>query len=632
VQNGALGDLPTLVDKAGAALRESLGYVPVSAEDARRIDKALPPSTEVARRMGNALDALRRHDPARAKAELLQAIALSPGYAPAYSRLSEAWAMLGYDAKALAMAEQAAAHSENLPKPEQLRIERTVAQRKAEWTRVLEFDRQLVALDPADPNERLKLIDGLTRAGDFASAEAALADLRKLPGAADDPRIELTTAILAGKQSNIEAQVQHATRALDMARLRDAPALAADAKLELAWARYTQGRREDAQAVMREAVDDYVSVENPKGEADARQSLAVFLVELGRLPEAREEYQQALTIYQRTGDKGGLGTSYANQSRILWDAGDHDGALTAARNSLALQREMENTSGIAWALMALAVMQADDATSDAVLENMREAISQDDRAGDHLNHVFALHSYALQLSSRGELAEAKKACEQARAEAAQLHDPSTQAGTELDCGRIALDRGEVAAAVTALDQVRKLAEEIGDAGVWADAAVTLARIEIAREAWDKAAALLVDATERYRIREGVAGEGTAQALAALVYSAQGKSAERDQAAARARALRARITTRQNAFPIDVALAQLSNAGTHAQVSELLALAADAEGRQWLAQSLEAKYAAWQILDRNNDVAAPRLREQILLQAGEHGFGWLQARLQPASKP
>jgi tetratricopeptide (TPR) repeat protein len=306
--------------------------------------------------------------------------------------------------------------------------------------------------------------------------------------------------------------------------------------------------------------------------------------------------------------------------------------LTAARNSLALQREMENASGIAWALMALAVLQADDATSDAVLENMREAISQDDRSGDHLNHVFALHSYAFQLSSRGELAEAKKACDQALAEAAQLHDPSTQASTELDCGRIALDRGEVAAAVTALDHVRKLAEEIGDEGARADAGVTLARIEIAREAWDKAIGLLVDATEKYRTREGVTGESTAQALAALVYSAQGKSAERDQAAAHARALRARITTRQNAFAIDIALAQLSSADTHAKVSELLALAADAEGRQWLDQSLEAKYAAWQILERNHDASAPRLREQILTVADKHGFGWLQARLQPAAKP
>jgi hypothetical protein len=54
-------------------------------DDARRIDKALPPSTEVARRTGNAPDAMRRHDPARAKAELLQAIAPSPGYAGVFA-------------------------------------------------------------------------------------------------------------------------------------------------------------------------------------------------------------------------------------------------------------------------------------------------------------------------------------------------------------------------------------------------------------------------------------------------------------------------------------------------------------------------------------------------------------------
>jgi tetratricopeptide (TPR) repeat protein len=632
VQNGALGNLSELVDKAGASLRDSLGYAPVSADDARRIDKAQPPNIEVARRMGNALDALRRHDPARAKEEMLQAIALSPGYAQAYLRLSEAWAMLGYDAKALAAAEQAAAHSANLPRVEQLRIERTIAERKSDWTKVLALDRLLIALDPVNPLERLGIVRVLTENGKLADAELLLAEARKAPGAADDPRLELMMAYVEGRQSNVEAQVQHASRALDLARLHDAPALAAGAKQELAWARFAQGRREDAQTLIREAIVDYVGVDNPKGEADAHQSLAVFLVELGHLPEAREEYQKALTIYQRIGDRSGLAASYANQSRMLWDAGDHDGALTAARNSLALRRETENVPGVAWALMAVAVLQADEATSDAVLEDMREAISKDERAGERVHHVFALHSYAFQLSSRGELAEANKACEQALAEAVQLHDPSTQAGTELECGRIALDRGEVAAAVITLDHVRKLAEEIGDEGVWADAGVTLARIEIAREAWDKAIALLVDATEKYRTREDVAGEGTAQALAALVYSAQGKSAERDRAAARARELRVRITTRQNAFPIDVALAQLSGTDAQAAVSALLALASDAERRLWLAQSLEARYAAWQILDRNHDAAALRLREQILSAADKHGFGWLQARLQPPAKP
>jgi hypothetical protein len=318
---------------------------------------------------------------------------------------------------------------------------------------------------------------------------------------------------------------------------------------------------------------------------------------------------------------------------MLWDEGDRDGALTAARNSLALRRETENTSGIAWALMALAILQADDATSDAVLQSMREAISQDERAGERVHHVFALRSYAFQLRSRGEIAEAKKICNQALAETAQLHDPSTQASTDLECGRILFDSGDEGNATAAFNRVRKLAGEIGDAAGWADAGVALARIEIAREQWDKATPLLADAASKFHTREDVTGEGIAEALAAVAYAAQGKSEERDRAIARARELRARITTRQNAFPIDISLTQVAGTDAHAaeSVSALLALAADAERRQWLAQSLEAKFAAWQILDRDHDVTAPRLRDQILSAAREHGFGRLQSHLQPAAK-
>ena len=49
----------------------------------------------------SALDALNKERPARASDELLEAVALAPGYAPANVYLAQAWKNLGYDAKAL---------------------------------------------------------------------------------------------------------------------------------------------------------------------------------------------------------------------------------------------------------------------------------------------------------------------------------------------------------------------------------------------------------------------------------------------------------------------------------------------------------------------------------------------------
>ena len=122
-QTGALPDLTALVEQAGASLREKSGFAPARLSPEHSTDKAQPPNADVARYMGAALDALRRSDPAKAKEALLKAIALSPGYAPAYVQLAQAWKMLGYDAKALAAARQAAAHSEGLPPEQRLHID-----------------------------------------------------------------------------------------------------------------------------------------------------------------------------------------------------------------------------------------------------------------------------------------------------------------------------------------------------------------------------------------------------------------------------------------------------------------------------------------------------------------------------
>ena len=74
------------------------------------VSDAQPPSVDVARRVGYALDALQHYDAARARDELLEAVAEAPGYAPAYTYLSQAWSALGYRDKALAAAEQAVQH------------------------------------------------------------------------------------------------------------------------------------------------------------------------------------------------------------------------------------------------------------------------------------------------------------------------------------------------------------------------------------------------------------------------------------------------------------------------------------------------------------------------------------------
>jgi tetratricopeptide (TPR) repeat protein len=207
--------------------------------------------------MGAALDALRRSDPARAKEALVKAIVLSPGYAPAYVQLAQAWKLLGYDAKALAAARQAAAHSEGLPPEQRLHIDREVAVQTSDWPRALDLDRQLLTGDPRNPELHFALIKDLINAGKLDEAEAALKELSAMPGVQGDPRIEIKAVNIADKRGDNRAQEQHAEAALRLAQARDDAAIAADAIFDLALARYALGKSEEGVTLMARAAGEY---------------------------------------------------------------------------------------------------------------------------------------------------------------------------------------------------------------------------------------------------------------------------------------------------------------------------------------------------------------------------------------
>src|SRR5579885_1902522 len=150
-KSASLSELPDLVEKAGAQLRAEGGVDVNDAATLQQSATAHPSTLDLSRHMGLALDALSRSDPARARDELLDAIAMAPGYAPAYALLAQAWKALGYDAKALAAAQQAAAHSEGLPEVQRMSIAHEVAVQKGDWNRVLDLDRQMLVMEPANP-------------------------------------------------------------------------------------------------------------------------------------------------------------------------------------------------------------------------------------------------------------------------------------------------------------------------------------------------------------------------------------------------------------------------------------------------------------------------------------------------
>jgi len=632
-QTGALSDLAELVEKAGASLREQVGYLGLTPKEAHANGEARPQNIEVTRAMSIALEALHKYDAAKARDELLGVVAMAPGYAQANLYLAQAWKQLGYDAKAQAAARQAEANSADLPPDLRLHIEREVAVQQADWARAIELDRKSLAVDENNPELHLALIDDLTQAGKWKEFDAALADLRKLPGSGDDPRVDIRAATAAQRRNDLKSLIAFAETALRKAKARDDVALAALAKHLLAQGLRGTGKLDEAQRLFSEAAADNQQVGNPHREANAYVELARISTQQNDPKSARNYYERAREIYQRSGDQHGLGILYFNLLRVLVDLGDRDAAEEAGRRSLEIRRETGDAVGEARVLNALAFLRMDEAVSDDVMDDLRRALELGEQAGAKLPHVDMLVNYAEALRLRGDLAGAEKSCAQAQAEAQQLGNPMARITALRECALIQMDLGNVEQAVAVFSDAQKGAHEVKDSRTQREIDLSLAKIDLADGRYAQACERLAPAIEEFARGESIGNEAQAQVYMAQCLDALGRSEERDRAVERALQLRSRITSRRDVFDVDVGLAQAAVAsGKRAQgVARLKELARDAAARHWLASSLEAQLALVQALQRGSDPAAAAARGSLVETARQHGFRWVLARVQSAKK-
>jgi tetratricopeptide (TPR) repeat protein len=593
---GSLSSLNRLVNQTGVELRQKLGASDTSKGRLNQIASIQPPTTAVAQRIGFALDAIVRHDSARARDELLEAVAEAPDYAPAYLYLSRAWAALGYRQKALAAAQQAASRSSSVPPELRIQIEAAVQTESYDAKRAADSWRKLVALRPEALEYRLEMISAEIDAGDTEAAETALVDLRRLPQSSQDPRTELAASQLARARNDARSEAQHAQEALRLAQTRQTLGLVADAQVALADAQMHLGEFESARVELDESIAGYHQMENPSSEVAARRLHAAVLESQMRHQGALEEYQRAMALAETIGDAGDVGAIYRNISSLLWMQGDREGSQASARRALEIARTTGDLRLQSWTLRALATIASDEAATDDVLSKYREVTRLTESSHDLGGHVWSLATYADILRMRGQLDEALTSCTNAQAEADVLSDPQFRIYTDFICASVALDRGEPDTAQLLLEKLELLSRSSGNTVYQANSEFLVGQIEVDAGRYERAQEHLRRAMKGFAGAEAHTGEANAEALLALCAQMLRQPAERDRAAAHARSLRTTISSRQEIYLVDIALARLDGPDQRsAAVDRLRELAGDAERRRWIGWSLESKLAEWQIL-------------------------------------
>ncbi|HEV8442132.1 MAG TPA: winged helix-turn-helix domain-containing protein [Steroidobacteraceae bacterium] len=628
-RQAAVSDLPNLLARLGDDLRRGFGE-PVDPATMKQVANVQPASAEIARHLGFALQALGEYDAARARDELLQTIAQSPGYAPAYLYLSRAWSMLGYTEKALAAANQAAQYSEGLPREQQLQIRAQRASLAGNVDEAVIARGELADLRHHNPDFRLQWIAALASAARYEQARSALIEARRLPELRGDPRLEITAANVEFARDSHAAALPHARLAWEQARARGALALAAEAELLTGIA---LDQSTEAEPTLRRAAADFHALGNPHGEANAWQNLGNLQSNRNQISAARESYQRAMMIYQGIGDLGGEAAIYNNVSDLLWNAGDRDGTEAALRQALAIARQTSNDVRTAWTLTGLATVLADDSASDEAATMYREAIALDQKSGARAHLAFALSDYADLLRMGGQLTAAREACARARA-AEQVLDASARTlAADFECAQVDLDRGDVDGAAQSLGAIEKKAVAAQDTFYAANAQLLLGQIAIGREKWSAGRAALQESLAGWSAAKESAGEATASALLAVCADGLKDPNARDQEAARARELRGGITQRAEVFQLDVTLAELRGISGQRQQAhdELRALTLEAIRRRWPGLALEARLAELHMLALDGDSARiDSSRKSLDAEARRAGYGWVRERLRSPS--
>ncbi|HVG08132.1 MAG TPA: FlgO family outer membrane protein [Thermoanaerobaculia bacterium] len=469
-ETGAESDLFNLVTRAGARLRQTLGYVVPSPERARSARALQPSDPEALRLYSLGLERMRSYDAPHALEALRQAAQADPRSAGIRSALAQALEMLGYDVKAREEAKAAAELSAGLPREERLAMQARLQALEQRWDRASEIYRSLWTFYPDDLEHGLQLAHALMRAGHADDAMKTIVALRRLPSPlGEDPRIDILETRIARRLPDIPAQLRAAEAALAKGRSSGEVLLVAQALIYQGDALLSQGKTEPAVTALREARRLAEVDGHPFILGMALANLGAALQGRGDLAEAEKVHLDALAIAERLGSSLGMAAQFYQLGLLQQQRGELSEAADFLERSLSWQVRNGDRLNEARTLDALGLVLAARGGLDGARERLERALEISRAIRSRRDEATVLSHLGQVLERQGDLSEALRQQEQAFVVLRQLDDPG-QAAEALVESASALSRlGDLAGArwrlKLALRAYRRLGNRLGMAEV-----------------------------------------------------------------------------------------------------------------------------------------------------------------------
>ena len=269
--------------------------------------------------------------------------------------------------------------------------------------------------------------------------------------------------------------------ARDAARLLADPASEALALLGIGTAHYQLARHEPAREQLQEALTLFRRAGDPTGEARALTNLGLVDERLGRFLPAVEYLEQALLLYRSVDDTSGESIALKNLAHVEGQLGRYDQAADHLQQSLTLLRRTGNRYLEAHALMDLGTVETRLDRLDEAAHHQQQALALIREVGDGYGEAGALHGLGIVHSRRAQHTQAAECHRQALVLYSRNGDRDGETRALNGLGEAARAAGRPADALTHHTDALTIAEDIGNPGQQARAHEGLAEVHHARD-------------------------------------------------------------------------------------------------------------------------------------------------------
>ncbi|HYU62535.1 MAG TPA: AAA family ATPase [Verrucomicrobiae bacterium] len=152
---------------------------------------------------------------------------------------------------------------------------------------------------------------------------------------------------------------------------------------------YLSGQIDEAMEAQREARDLYDALDDRRRHGDALWSLSRLLRYVGRITEARQTAEEAITVLEQLPAGPELALAYCNLSHIFVNLEDRDDARIWGRRALELADHLQHVEARVYAQINLAVtdyLETQSATAVAELEGIMR-VAQESGLDEHAGRV-----------------------------------------------------------------------------------------------------------------------------------------------------------------------------------------------------------------------------------------------------